>query len=161
MFNPNFGNPYGMASMPTATQPYGFPMSPFSGGQFAPPQQQQQSTAPAFTNTNKIYVSGIEEVKNRPLPFNSDMLFIDNDKPLVYQKTVDSKGQFEVKVFDITPHEGKDEANGAGAVDLSAYAPKSDLEALQREIRVLKEQVSKLPLHRSQGETTTLRKDGV
>lgn len=161
MFNPNFGNPYGMASMPTATQPYGFPMPPYSGGQFAPPQQQQQSTAPAFTNTNKIFVSGIDEVKSKPLPPNSDMLYVDNYNPLVYQKTVDSKGQFEVKVFDITPHEGKEEANGVGAVDLSAYAPKSELEALRREIKALKEQMAKITLQKVQGEMSALKREVV
>ena len=76
--------PYGYAPTYNAPQPV--------------PQQ-----APSM-NTNKIFVNGIDDVRSRIVPPNSDFMFLDNDKPLIYQKIVDAKGQFEVKVFDIVPH---------------------------------------------------------
>lgn len=70
------------------------------------PQQNQQ-----VTNTNKIFVNGLEDVRNMRLNPGSDFMFLDNDKPLLYQKIVDNKGQFEVKTFDIIPHVEKQENN--------------------------------------------------
>lgn len=135
-----YNNPYGMNSMPTATQPYGYPMPTYAGNQYQNQQSQSSIT------TNKIFVSGIDEVKNRQLPFNSDMLFVDNDKPLLYQKIVDSKGQFEIKTFDITPHDSQKDEKQNYAVDLSNYVEKSKFEALEGEIRALKDKINKITL---------------
>lgn len=73
------------------------------------PQQNQQNQQ--VTNTNKIFVNGLEDVRNIRLTPGSDFMFLDNDKPLLYQKVVDNKGQFEVKTFDIIPHVEKEENN--------------------------------------------------
>ena len=70
MYNYNFG--YGN-TMPTGTQPYGYPIGNYNVPQMAQPQIQPQTT------TNKIYVSGIEEVRQKQLPNNSEVVFIDND----------------------------------------------------------------------------------
>ena len=88
------------------------------------------------TSTNKIYVSGVDDVRGKSLPPNSDYIFLDNDKPIIYQKTVDSKGQFEVKAFTITPY--KPEEVSVPSADLSVYAKTSDLEALKKELQELK-----------------------
>lgn len=97
----------------------------------------QQPQLPQNTNTNKIYVSGIEDVRGKYLNPNSDYIFLDNDKPLLYQKTVDSKGQFEVKTFTITPYQ-PEEVKQEPALDLSAYAKASDLDSIKKEIQILK-----------------------
>lgn len=120
MYN-NF-NPY---FTPQGMQPYGNQFNPYM-------QQQNQSnqTQPAMaTNTNKIFVASIEDVRNRALPFNSDFIFLDNEKPILYQKTVDSKGQFEVKEFSISPLEVKD--------NTEKYVLKSDFERLESQLKDL------------------------
>lgn len=123
MYN-NYGFP-GFNSLPTATPPYGFPM-PQSAPQ--PVQQQPQS--------NIVYVNGIDDVKNRPLPPNSNYAFMDNDNPILYRKTVDAQGRMAVEVFDIVPHKETPVAQ-------PDYALKSDIEVLQKEIAKLRMEVSK------------------
>lgn len=139
----NFNNPYAYSFTPYYNQ--------FAQHQVQPQaQSQQQSSAQQqsamTTNTNKIFVAGLDDVKNRNLPFNSDVIFLDNDKPILYQKTVDSKGQFEVKAFDITPHNNIEDTKETGKVDLSNYVPRSDFEALQGRIKGLEDKLSKLSL---------------
>ena len=137
MFGNNFSNPYGFNTNPYS---YGTPMYP----NYNQPAQQTtpQTQTIQTTNTNKIFVNGIEDVRNRSLPPNSDYTFLDNDKPLLYQKVVDSKGQFEVKVFDIVPH--KEEQSTAPSVDMSQYVLKTDFDKITHELTSLKEQLNKL-----------------
>ncbi len=127
-FNSGYGNPY---------SPYGYATPNY--GYNAQPQQQQPQTAQI--NTNKIYVSGIDEVRQRQLPNGSDMLFLDNDKPIIYQKIVDGKGQFEVKAFTITPYSPVETAKDSQSIDLSAYAKTTDLEPIRAELKVIKEKL--------------------
>lgn len=136
MYNTQFGGQFGYNSMPTATQPYGYSMNNMPN--YIQPAQQQPTTS-----TNKIFVSGIEDVKGRYLPANSDMMFLDNDKPILYVKTVDNKGQFEVKSYSITEIQPDTATKRDDAIDLSAYATTSDLEALKEDIKSLKAQVTK------------------
>lgn len=117
---------------------YSNPYSPYGYGY----QQSQQQLQNAQINTNKIYVSGIEEVRQRQLPNGSDMLFLDNDKPLLYQKIVDGKGQFEVKAFTITPYLPQETAKDNSTIDLSGYAKTSDISEIRAELAQLKEQVA-------------------
>ena len=121
MYN-NYGFP---GSFPTAPQPYGFPMP-----QSAPHPVQQQP------QSNIVYVNGIDDVKNRPLPPNSNYAFMDNDNPILYRKTVDAQGRMAVEVFDIVPHK-------EAPVAQPDYALKSDIELLQKEIAKLRMEVSK------------------
>lgn len=130
MFGNNFNSPFGYNSMPTATQPYGYPMVSY-------PQTQPQQTPQ--TNTNKIYVTGIDDVRNRMLPTSSDYVFLDNDKPLLYQKIVDSKGQFDVKVFDIIPHVEKPESDKT-----KDFVPRSEFTALQNKIANIEDAIAML-----------------
>lgn len=141
MYGNNIYSPYGnMTNVPPVSQPYGYPNNTY----FNQMQQNAQNQAQNYTNTNKIYVSGIEEVKQRYVPFNSDILFIDNDKPLIYQKIVDSKGQFEVKIFDITPHIDELDTKETSSINLSNYVLKSDFDALESEIKGLKDKITKI-----------------
>ena len=132
MFENTF-SPFG-ATMPTATQPYGYPVNPYAG---FPPMQQaaMQTPAASQTNTNKVFVSGIDEVRNKPLPPNSEYIFLDNDRSILYQKTVDGKGQFEVKAFDIIPHREDPETNPGN--DLSAFVRRDEMDALMARVTAL------------------------
>ena len=135
MFNYNgYGN-----TMPTGTQPYGYPMNNFNMQGQGQPQPQQQ--VPQI-NTNKLYVNGIDDVRNRYLPPNSNYIFLDNDKPLLYQKIVDGTGQFEVKAFTITPYNTQETTKQEPSIDLSSYAKISDIEEIKNEIQAIKDKLT-------------------
>lgn len=110
-FNPNGGYNYPPFS----------PQNPHN----MPPQPTQIATS---TNTNKIYVSGIDEVKSRILPPDSDMIFIDNERDILYEKVVDSTGKFQIKMLDIVEHKDPEKSDKVADDKLSEYATKSDLE---------------------------------
>lgn len=149
------GNPGG-GYTPFVSTPY---YNSFPQQQVQQPSQSQPNLQPTgVTNTNKIYVSGIEDVKGKTLYPNSDMIFIDNDKPLLYQKTVDSKGQFEIKVFDICPHVEQETAKIEETINLSNYVLKTDLEPLQAEIKVLNDKISKMDV---QKQIDSIKKDEI
>lgn len=105
------------------------------------PQNQQASSA---TNTNKIFVSGLDEVKGKNLYPNSDMMFLDNDKPILYQKVVDGKGQATYKMFDITPHDDTQDAKNENSINLSNYVTLTEFEALKGQIDELKNKITKM-----------------
>lgn len=146
-----YNSPYGMGNtMPTSTQPYGYPMMPYmnNGMTNTPPQPNSP------INTNKIYVSGIEDVRTRLIPPNSEMIFIDNEKDIIYEKKVDNKGQFEVKAFNISPYQAP-EGNNESKVDMSDYVKTNELQNLQNKIANLEEQISKLAPSREVTESGT------
>lgn len=126
--NYNFQNPYQQFN-PSLTQ------------QQMQPQNQQASSA---TNTNKIFVSSIDDVKSKPLSANSDFIFLDNDKPILYQKTVDGKGQFEVKAFEIHEIKPQERQKEDNSINLSDYVTLTEFEALKGQINDLKNKITKL-----------------
>lgn len=124
-YNGNYGN-------------YGYSPNSFYGGYPYPaqpqPQVQPQPQNSSVVNTNKLYATGIEDVRCRPIPVNSDYIFLDNDKPLIYRKTTDGTGKMDIQVFKITPYQEEE----IPAVDMSQYVLKTDFEALREEITSLK-----------------------
>lgn len=159
----NYSNPYAYNGISSGGN---FGYTPQYYNSFSQPQQQNQQPqqtqiqpqTQVATNTNKIYVSGLDDVKGRFLSPNSDVLFIDNDKPLLYQKVVDSKGQFEIKVFDICPHVDPEQAKSENSSKLSDYVLKTDLEPLEAEIKALNTKLEKLRL---QKEVDAIKKDEI
>nr|DAR59149.1 MAG TPA: hypothetical protein [Caudoviricetes sp.] len=137
-------------TMPTATQPYGYAFNPYS-------MQQPPTTMQPQINTNKTFVSGIEDVRMRPLPPNSEYIFLDNEKSLLYQKKVDSKGQFEVKTYEITEYKDDTAPIAQPQVDLSGYVPRSEFEQLQSEIRALNDKITRSIAANGTGTTATTR----
>ena len=127
---------------------FNYDNNPYMYNNMYNPTPMQNSVVPSSipatpsTNTNKIFVNGIDDVRSRILPPNSDYTFLDNDKPILYQKVVDAKGQFEVKVFDIVPH--KDTPVETPTVDLSKYVLRTDFENVLIELTAIKEQLNKL-----------------
>ena len=136
----NMWYPYN--SMPMATQPFGQPM--MCNGFNTPVQQNIQSpmqAQPQITNTNKIFVSGIEDVKNRILAPNSDYLFVDNDKDLLYQKKTTADGRYEIKTFAITEYKPENSNESNSSVDLSAYVKKDDFDLLSLQLKAIKQEL--------------------
>lgn len=141
MYNPYQPYNYGGTYIPN----YNF-QSPYQ--QFNPNLTQQQSQPQnqqsSATNTNKIFVSGIDDVKSKPLSANSDFIFLDNDKPILYQKTVDSKGQFEVKAFEIHEIKPQEKQKEDNSINLSNYVTLTEFEALKGQIDELKNKITKM-----------------
>ena len=136
--------------------PYSTPYNGYNGGQtnytgqapfapqsanYAPTAQPQQQ--PLQMNTNKIYVTGIDDARTRQLPPNSDFIFLDNDKPLLYRKTVDATGKMEIKAFKISEYT-ETEAAPAPAVDLSQFVSVEEFKGVQAEMGRIKRTIDGL-----------------
>lgn len=130
---------YQMNTIPTATQPYGYPFNPYYNNF----QSQQQPQSTQAMNTNKIFVSGIDEVRTKMLPPNSEMVYLDNDNALLYEKIVDAKGQFEVKTYELSEKTAQNSPKQPVSMDLSGYVKIADFEAIKAELKSLKETVLK------------------
>ena len=130
-YNNNQGNYTGQA-----------PFAP-QGANYAPQIQSQQQ--PAQMNTNKIYVTGIDDAKARQLPPNSDFIFLDNDKPLLYRKTVDATGKMEIKAFKISEYTETEAAPAsAPAVDMSQFVSVEEFKTVQTEMGRIKRTIDGL-----------------
>lgn len=128
MFENNY--PYGMPNYQSQPNyyPQPRPLYPVPSPSPQVPVPQQQSP------TNKLYANGIEDVKNRPMPLNSDYIFLDNDKPLVYRKVVDATGKMSVETFKILPYEGD--------IQQEEYVLRSEFEALKKDIESIRSKKS-------------------
>lgn len=123
--------------------PYSFYNTPYAP-QYVQAQQPQNTMVSNFgNNTNIIYVNGIDDAKNRQQPTNSVYMYRDNEKQMIYEKTVDGKGQFEVKTYAITATNAPQSPKPSEAVDLSIYAKKSDIDAIKGELSNVKESLKK------------------
>ena len=151
-------NPYGNIYQTPYNAPYGGFMpsqgsytgqAPFApqNGNYAPqtPSQPQVQQQPAQMNTNKIYVTGIDDARARQLPPNSDFIFLDNDKPLLYRKTVDATGKMEIKAFKISEYTETEAAPApAPAVDMSQFVSVEEFKTVQTEMGRIKRTIDGL-----------------
>ena len=92
MFGNNFGNGF---MNPYAPQP-----SPSYPG-YQPQQQYGNSSVP---KTNMIMVTSLEDAMLRYAEPNSNMLYIDQDKPLGYRIMTDMQGRKTYKIVDLIDH---------------------------------------------------------
>lgn len=109
------------------------------GGYSNPSYQQQNAQMPPSqqtVNTNKLYANGIEDVRFRQLPVNSDYIFLDNDKPFVYRKTTDATGKTDIQMFKIIPYQEEDRQP---EIDASKFVPVERFEELEKQFKELKE----------------------
>ena len=151
-------NPYGNIYQTPYNAPYGGFMpsqgnytgqAPFApqNGNYAPqtPSQPQVQQQPAQMNTNKIYVTGIDDARARQLPPNSDFIFLDNDKPLLYRKTVDATGKMEIKAFKISEYTETEAAPAsAPAVDMSQFVSVEEFKTVLTEMGRIKRTIDGL-----------------
>lgn len=130
--NNHYGAPYYVGA------PY------YSGGYPSPgyqPQNSVQQPAVQNVNTNKLYATGIEDVRARQLAPNSDFIFLDNDKPLIYRKTTDATGKMDIQVFEIRQYQPEQHAPEK-PIDVSQFVLKTDFEDLKNDIEQMKEFIS-------------------
>ena len=92
------------------------------------------------------------------MPANSDFIFLDNDKPILYQKTVDSKGQFEVKAFEINEIKAQDNQKQPDTINLSNYVTLTEFEALKGQIDELKNKITKMSVQNQLNSLTSSAK---
>lgn len=121
------------SSMPTATQPFGYPMNfpPMQGN--IPQQNNQMQQAPAVSAlTNKIIVDSVEDVKNYYVAPGGDMLFLHRTEPILFRKVVDNKGTVSIKSFDVIEREEE-----------TSFVSKQEFKSLQQEISELKSLLTK------------------
>ena len=119
--------------------------APFApqNGNYAPQTAAQQQ--PAQMNTNKIYVTGIEGARTMQFPPNSDYILLDNDKPLLYRKTVDATGKMEIKPFKISEYTETEAASApAPAVDMSQFVSVEQFKDVQTEKSRIKKTIDTL-----------------
>ena len=81
--------------------------------------------------TNKIIVTGLEEVKQYQVPAGGDYIFVHSTLPILFRKVVDTYGQFTISEFDIIERKVKD-ING------DKYVSIDEFEKLKAEIEKLK-----------------------
>lgn len=122
----NMNMPFGTNSMPTGTQPFGWPMT-FPNGNAQP---QQIPTAAIVTN--KIIVDSIEDVRNYYIAPGGDCIFLHKTEPLLFSKAVDNKGTVTIKTYDIVEH-----------VENSDYVSKQEFKSLQEQLAELKKLLTK------------------
>lgn len=129
--NNHYGTPYYTGA------PY------YNNGGYSSPmyQPQQPAVQNSNMNTNKLYTTGIEDVRARQLPPNSDFIFLDNDKPIIYRKTTDATGKMDIQVFEIKPFQ-PEQPKPEQRIDLSQFALKTDIEGLKNEIEQMREFIS-------------------
>ena len=115
---------------------YSYQPSQYGYNGYTSPSYQQQAAQQTGVNTNKLYANGIEDVRFRQLPANSDYIFLDNDKPLVYRKTTDATGKTDIQVFKIVPYVEEEKAQPE--IDTSKFVPIDRFEALEKQFNELK-----------------------
>ena len=139
------------STIPTATQPFGYSMINIPNYN----QQMQQSQQNQNATTNMIFVSGYEDVVCRYQLPNTSVLYKHNDKDICYIKTLDNKGQFQIKEYDLVEKSHNADTKDNNSIDLSSYAKTSDLDHILCEIKTLKEQLLKFKQGGTQNGTTT------
>lgn len=139
----NYGFPT-FNTMPSATQPYGYPITPpqmpqnlqpaLNSQQFGLGQIQTRNDGGIFTNI--VYVNDENAAKTYNLPPNSNFALWDNDKGIIYHKVVDNTGKMNILPYDVIPHTET-------PVEQPDYALKSDILMLQKELAKLRMEVTK------------------
>lgn len=119
-------------------------------------QPQQAPQVNGATHTNQIFVNGIEDVRNRQVPPNGSFVFTDNDKPILYEKIVDGKGQFEIKTYEIREITGQESTKHQDLEKFSDFVKKTDFEAFKAEFKKLENKITKISV---QQEIDALKKD--
>lgn len=103
---PNFNNGYGYGGM-------------FNG---------MQPQTPSAIKTNIVLVTSLEDALSRYAEPNSNIIYFDQDKPLVYNIMTDMQGRKTHKILDLSEHK-----TAAAPVTPSAeYITKADVEEIVR-----------------------------
>lgn len=116
---------------------YGYQPQPQMPAQmnYAIPQVQQ--TQPQPPKTNKSFVTSLEAAKSMPADYNSYMIYLDQDKPLLYEIYTDAQGIKTATIYKISPYAAAEPQKDMS----SSYATKEELEGVQGQIRAITERL--------------------
>lgn len=144
--NQYYQNPYQQAQMQNVQQ-----QMQQNAQQMQPVQQAQ----PQIQNGGFISVQNIDVARNWPVAPGNSVTFKDESAPYIYTKTMGynqlDTPRFErfrlVKEEDASqkPVNGPVSASSEKTVDLSAYALKTDLDALQAQIEAIEKKLKGVP----------------
>ena len=143
MYNNNYLNGYGYNQFGSG---YPYYSQYTQTTQVTQPQQTIQGNPQ--TNTNQIFVNGVEDVRNRAVPPNSSFIFTDNDKPILYEKSVDGKGQFEIKTYEIREINAQEVKKDTQPINSSDFVKSSEFEAFKEEFRKLQNKLTKFTVQK-------------
>lgn len=105
----------------------------------APPVQPQMQTQ-GLPKTNKIFVTSLDDALNRPADYNSVVIYLHQDLPLLFEITTDPFGKKTHKTFTITPSNEQGTTNNSNTIspELSKrFATKEEVKALSDKIDAL------------------------
>lgn len=115
-----------------------------NNGYVAPPQnyynaqqipQPQPQPLPIPPKTNKVFVTSLIDALSRTPEPNTEFVYLDQDNPFMYQVTIDMQGRKSYKTFEIKEVTEQNQAQASALnIDLTAYATKDDLKALENKI---------------------------
>lgn len=98
----------------------------------------QQTPTQSQSNTNRIWVQGINGAKSYLTAPNTCVDLWDSENKSIYIKSADSNGIPTIKILDYSIREESKESESRNNVD---YATKDELRDLREEIRTLKERL--------------------
>lgn len=96
----------------------------------------------------------------RAQPANSRYVYFDNDKSILYQKTVDGTGHFELEQFDLTARNAENATVEPQSIDTSQFVLRKDFEALQGQIRALENKMRGGVVNGNTGNNGSVSKSG-
>lgn len=129
---PNYG--YQPQYQPQAQMPVQSPQA--SPQQPAQPQMQVQS--------NKIFVTSIEDAMTRMAMPNSEVVYLHQDKPLLFEIRTDAQGKKTPFVYDIVPHR-EEQPKEQPKVD---YVSREEFDGLYEQIKEIRGTIESLATRR-------------
>lgn len=112
------------------------------------PVQASQTPIQAQTpaRSNKVFVTSIEDATARYADPNTELIYLHQDKPFIFEVYTDFQGKKTVRTFrfeECTVEEMQDETKGIVKQDLENFATKDDLVALKQSV-VTKDDLAEL-----------------
>lgn len=125
---PYFGNNYGYGVQPQQqSQQYYHQQQPMQNAYQQPMQKYSALT----------YVSGLVGAKSHILNPNEKIYLLDSDNPILYVKSADYEGKYNLEAFKLTPMKiedvGKEEKEET-KINMNELALKSDLKSLEERL---------------------------
>lgn len=127
MYNPYYQNQYQTPQMQQPMQGQAQQMQQIG-------HQVQQQPVHGFT-----YVNGIDGAREYYLPNGSEMPLFDNDRNILYSKTVDQSGRATIEPMRVIPMSDEELAGGCGE-----YVTQQDLASIYKEIDELRRAIGAL-----------------
>lgn len=107
------------------------------------PQQYQQPQQQSQASPNFVRVQNEVEARMYPVAPGNSVMFIDENAPYCYTKTMDIS-QLDRPKFDKYRLVKEEEAPQGEAIPTIAYAAKSDLDDVRKELDQLKEKITQM-----------------